>query len=254
MFRALHQREGAFIIPNPWDIGTARLLAGLGFEALATTSAGFAFSQGRRDGAVGRDAMLEHCRALVGATDLPLSADLENGFGDSPEAAAETIRLAAATGLAGGSIEDFSGSVIYEKELAVERVCAAAEAANGRFVLTARCENFLHGHVDLADTIARLQAYSEAGADVVYAPGLRTREEIAAVVRAVDRPVNVLGGGDLTLADFSALGVKRVSVGSGLTRAALGSFLRAAKELKDHGTFQWAREAVGFHEISAMFV
>jgi len=253
IFRALHQRQGAFIIPNPWDIGTARLLAALGFEALATTSAGFAFSQGRRDGAVGREAMLAHCAAMASATDLPLSADLENGFGDSPEAAAETIRLAAATGLAGGSIEDFSGSVIYEKELAVERVRAAAEAANGKFVLTARCENYLHGRPDLADTIARLQAYAEAGADVVYAPGLRTREEIRAVVGAVDRPVNVLGGGDLTLADLSALGVKRVSVGSGLTRAALGSFLRAAKELKDHGTFAWAREAVSFHEISAMF-
>jgi 2-methylisocitrate lyase-like PEP mutase family enzyme len=255
-FRALHYRDRAFLIPNPWDPGTARLLAGLRFEALATTSAGFAFSQGLRDGAVGREAMLAHCAAMVSATDLPVSADLENGFGDSPEEAAETIRLAAATGLAGGSIEDFSGSGIYEKALAVERVRAAVEAADGKFVLTARCENYLHGRADLPDTIARLHAYAAAGADVVFAPGLTTREEISAVVQAVDCPVNVLAvraGDKLTLADLSALGVKRVSVGSGLARAALGSFLRAAQEMKNHGTFEFADEAISYRDISSMF-
>jgi 2-methylisocitrate lyase-like PEP mutase family enzyme len=261
-FRALHERDGAFIIPNPWDAGTARLLAHLGFEALATTSAGFAFSIGQRDNTVGRDRMLAHVAEIAAATDLPVSADLENGFGDDPETVAETIRLGAAAGLSGGSIEDSTnrpGEPIYAHALAVDRVRAAAAAARAlpsRFTLTARAENYLVGRPDLADTIRRLQAYQEAGADVLYAPGLTSREDIAAVVRAVDRPVNVvmgLQGVQLSLATLAELGVKRVSVGSALTRAALGAFLRAARELRERGTFTFAEEAVSFREISAMF-
>lgn len=260
-FRALHARDRAFIIPNPWDPGTARLLATLGFEALATTSAGYAFSQGVRDGEVDRDAMLAHVAAIVSATDLPVSADLENGFGDDPGSAAETIRAAAFTGLAGGSIEDVSRGAdgrIYELGHAVDRVRAAVEAARSLpapFTLTARAENYLHGRPDLADTIARLQAFQAAGADVLYAPGLRTKDEISTVVRSVDRPVNVvmgLQGAQLDLAMLSALGVKRVSVGSALTRAALGAFLRAAREMRDHGTFAFAADAVSYREITEM--
>jgi 2-methylisocitrate lyase-like PEP mutase family enzyme len=261
-FRALHEREGAFIIPNPWDVGTARLLAHLGFEALATTSAGYAFSLGRRDNTVDRDEMMLHVTAIVGATDLPVSADLENGFGDDPETAAETIRRAAATGLVGGSIEDSTNrpsDPIYEHALAVDRVRAAADAARSlsfAFTLTARAENYLVGRPDLADTIRRLQAYQEAGADVLYAPGLTSKQDIAAVVRAVDRPVNVvmgLHGAQLSLAELSAIGVKRVSVGSALSRAALGAFLRAAHEMREHGTFSFAKDAVSYREISAIF-
>ena len=199
-FQALHARAGCFVIPNPWDVGTARLLAGLGFEALATTSAGCAFALGRPDGAVTRDEALANARAIVEACDLPVSADLEGGYGDAPEEAAETIRMAAGTGLVGGSIEDATGRgdhPIYDFDLAVERVRAAVEAARGLpfpFTLTARAENFLCGRPDLADTIRRLQAFQDAGADVLYAPGLRSREDIASVVRALDRPVNVVMG------------------------------------------------------------
>jgi len=261
-FRALHERDGAFIIPNPWDAGTARLLAGLGFEALATTSAGFAFSVGQRDNSIGRERMLAHVAAIVAATDLPVSADLENGFGDPPETVAETLRLAAATGLAGGSIEDSTqrpSAPIYEYGLAVERIRAAAEAVRALpspFTLTARAENYLVGRPDLDDTIRRLQAYQEAGADVLYAPGLRSKEDIAAVVGAVGRPVNVvmgLQGVQLSLAELAALGVKRVSVGSALSRAALGAFLRAAREMRERGTFTFAEAAVPYREISALF-
>ena len=261
-FRALHERDGAFIIPNPWDIGTARLLAHLGFEALATTSAGYAFSVGQRDNTIKREEMLAHVSAIVAATGLPVSADLENGFGDAPEVVAETIRLAAATGLAGGSIEDATGRTgqpIYEHEHAVERVRAAAEVVRALpfvFTLTARAENYLHGRPDLRDTIKRLQAYQEAGADVLYAPGLLSKDDIAAVVSSVDRPVNVvmgLQGVQLSLADLSAIGVRRVSVGSALSRAALGAFLRAAREMREHGTFGFADEAVSYREISGMF-
>jgi len=260
-FRALHARDHAFIIPNPWDVGTARLLAHLGFEALATTSAGYAFSVGKRDNTIERDEMLQHASEIVSATDLPVSADLENGFGDSPEAVAATIRLAAATGLAGASIEDMAreGHAIYPHAYAVERVRAAAEAVRGLhspFVLTARAENYLVGNPDLKDTIKRLQAYQSAGADVLYAPGLTNKEEIGAVVRAVDRPINVvmgLQGVQLSLAELSALGVKRISVGSALSRAALGAFLRAAHEMKENGTFSFAEQAVSYREISAMF-
>ena len=261
-FRALHERDRAFIIPNPWDMGTARILAQLGFEALATTSSGYAFSMGQRDNTVGRAAMLAHVRDIVAATDLPVSADLENGFGDSPAFVAETIGLAAATGLVGASIEDAtyrSDDPIYDQALAVDRIRAAAEVANALpfpFMLTARAENYLVGRPDLNDTIQRLQAYQAAGAHVLYAPGLTNQDEIATVVRAVDRPVNVIMGRQgmyLSLNTLSEIGVKRVSVGSALSRAALGAFLHAAQEMRDHGTFTFADEAVSFGAISAMF-
>jgi 2-methylisocitrate lyase-like PEP mutase family enzyme len=261
-FHALHQRNGAFIIPNPWDIGSARMLAYLGFEALATTSGGYAFSMGQRDYTVGREAVIAHISALAPATDLPLSADLENGFGDAPEAAAETIRLAAAAGAVGGSIEDATGRTdhpIYEPALAAERVRAAAERARGlgfRFTLTARAENYLHGRRDLKETIGRLQAYQEAGADVLYAPGVINKDEIATLVRSVDRPVNVLvgiPGAPLNMADLSAIGVRRVSLGSGLARAAFGSLLSAAREMREQGTFAFAEEAPSSRDIGAMF-
>jgi 2-methylisocitrate lyase-like PEP mutase family enzyme len=265
-FRELHDRDGAFIIPNPWDRGTARLLAHLGFEALATTSAGYAFSVGRRDYSIGRDEMLGHVRSIVSATDLPVSADLENGFADDPDAIAETFRLAAAVGVVGGSIEDATGrpdDPIYEHERAVERVRAVVEVARALpfpFTVTGRAENYLWGRPDLKDTIRRLQAYQGAGADVLYAPGLASRDDIAAVVRSVDRPVNVLvgsGGRDgrpeLSLAELAEIGVKRVSVGSALSRVALGVFLRAAREMRERGTFAFAAEAVSYRDLSALF-
>jgi 2-methylisocitrate lyase-like PEP mutase family enzyme len=262
VFRALHERDSAFIIPNPWDVGTARLLAHLGFEALATTSMGYAFSAGQRDNTIDRPRMMEHVAEIASATSLPVSADLENGYGDAPEIVAETIALAAAAGAVGGSIEDATGRPdhpIYDREHAAERIRAAAAAARAlpfAFTLTGRAENYLHGRPDLGDTITRLQAYQEAGADVLYAPGLAGKDEIAAVVGAVDRPVNVvmgLRGVQLSLAALSAIGVRRVSVGSALCRAALGAFLRAAREMREHGTFAFAAEAASPREISAMF-
>jgi 2-methylisocitrate lyase-like PEP mutase family enzyme len=261
-FRALHQRDRAFIIPNPWDVGTARLLQSLGFEALATTSAGFAFSIGKPDGAVDRGTMLAHAADLVGSTDLPVSADLENGYGDDPAAVAETVRLAANTGLAGCSIEDVGArrqQAPYELLLAAERIRAAAEVVRSLpfpFVLTARAENYVIGHPDLRDTIARLQAYQEAGADVLFAPGLKSKQDIVTVIGSVDRPVNVvmgLQGAQLTLAELSEIGVRRVSVGSALSRAALGAFLRAAREMQAHGTFTFAEDAVKYADINEMF-
>ena len=216
-FRALHERDGAFIIPNPWDVGTLRLLTHLGFEALATTSAGYAFPVGSRDNSIERHEMMAHVRAIASATDVPVSADLENGYGDTPEIVAETVSLAAEAGLAGCSIEDMSrqaGHAIYDYGHAVERIHAAANAArclSFTFTLTARAENYLTGNPDLGDTIKRLQGYQEAGADVLYAPGLTTKDEIASVVSSVDRPVNVvmgLRGAQLTLAELSAIGVK----------------------------------------------
>ena len=261
-FHALHRRVGAFIIPNPWDIGTARLLTRLGFEALATTSAGYAFSVGQPDSTVGGDETMAHVAAMVSATDLPVSADLENGFGDTPQIVAETIKLAAQAGLVGGSIEDVSGRVnctVYELGHAAERIRAAAEAVRHlpfRFTLTARAENFVVGRPDLNDTIKRLQAYQEAGADVLYAPGVSAKDDIAAVVGSVDRPVNVvmgLEGVQLSRAALSALHVKRISVGSALARAAFGAFLRAAREMRERGTFEFANEAVGYRDINAMF-
>lgn len=260
LFRSLHQREGAFIIPNPWDVGTARLLAQLGFQALATTGAGYAFSTGRSDHMVGREEMLRHASAIAEATELPVSADLGNGFGDSPETVAETIRLAASAGLAGCSIEDaaITGS-IYDQALAVERIVAAAQVGRSLrfpFTLTARCENYLCGRPNLENTIQRLQAYQQAGADVLYAPGLTTIHEIGAVVRAVDGPVNALmglHGSRLSLKELAELGVKRVSVGSALYRAAIGAFLRAAREMSERGTFTFGEQAVSYRELNAMF-
>lgn len=260
-FRALHERSEAFIIPNPWDAGSARILAHLGFEALATTSAGYAFACGQRDGAIGRERMLRHVAEIAAATDLPVSADLENCYADAPHAAGETIRLAGEGGAVGGSIEDATGredQPIYPFEQAVERVRAAAEAARSlpfTFTLTARAENYLHGRPDLADTIRRLQAFQEAGANVLYAPGLASEQDIAAVARSVDRPVNVLMGlqGVLLSRDqLSSLGVKRISVGGSLCRAALGALLRAAREMRDHGTFNYSLEAATSREISAL--
>jgi 2-methylisocitrate lyase-like PEP mutase family enzyme len=260
-FRALHARKQAFIIPNPWDVGTARILARLGFQALATTSAGFAFSSGVPDNQVGRDRMLEHIAAIAEATELPVNADLENGFGDDPETVAETIRLAAAAGIVGGSIEDSidrPGEKVYELAHAVDRVRAAVEAAGSLpfpFTLTARAENYLVGIPDLKDTIRRLQAYQEAGADVLYAPCISTREEITAIVGAVDRPVNFLMGTQsqqFSLAQLSEMGVRRVSVGSALATTALGAFLRGAREMKESGTFTYAKDSAGFGEISEL--
>jgi 2-methylisocitrate lyase-like PEP mutase family enzyme len=259
-FRALHQ-TGTFVIPNPWDIGTARLLAHLGFAALATTSAGFAFSRGQPDGAVTRKETMKHAREIVGATDLPVSADLENGFGDAPREAAETIRQAAAAGLVGGSIEDATGrkdDPIYEHARAVERVRAAVEAAR-RLPFpsppTSRAEKFLWGRPDLADTIRRLQAFQEAGADVLYAPGLKTREEIATLIRAVDRPVNVLAGipGALGVAELAEIGVRRISIGGSLARAALGAVLKAGHEMRESGSFGFAGTAPSGREINGLF-
>ncbi len=262
VFRGLHDRPGAFIIPNPWDAGTAKLLAHAGFQALATTSAGYAYSIGKPDGAVDRDTMLAHAADLAAATDLPVSADLENGYADEPEGVAETVRLAAAAGLAGCSIEDLPlgrEGAPYEIGFAAERIRAASAVVRALpfpFVLTARAENYIAGNPDLRDTIARLQAFAQAGADVLFAPGLRTKDEIKAVVSSVDRPVNVimgLQGVQLTLADLSELGVKRVSVGSALSRAALGAFLKAAREMQEHGTFTFAQDAAKYPDLNALF-
>lgn len=261
-FRALHQRDGAFIIPNPWDVGTARILASMGFEALATTSAGLAFSQGLPEGSVSRDGALAHCRDIVGATDLPVSADLEKGFGDSPDSAAETIRAAAETGLAGGSIEDHTGrrdDPIFAFNLAVERIAAAVEAARnlpGDFVLTARCENFLWQRPDLDDTIKRLQAFEAAGADVLYAPGLHDLDTIRTVCEAVTKPVNVvmgMPGATFGVGDLAAAGVTRISVSSALCRAAFGAFVGAAREMREDGTFTFADDAIGFADLENYF-
>jgi 2-methylisocitrate lyase-like PEP mutase family enzyme len=262
IFRTLHERNDTFIIPNPWDVGTARLLAHLGFEALATTSMGYAFSVGRLDNTLDRDETIVYAAAIASATNLPVSADLENGFGDAPEVVAETIRIAAASGVVGGSIEDATGRTdhpIYQLDEAIERVRAAVVAARTLpfpFIVTARAENYLHGRPDLKDTIKRLQAYQEVGADVLYAPGLATRDDIAAVVSSVDRPVNVvmgLQGAQLSLSELSAIGVRRISVGSALCRAALGAFLRAAKEMRERGTFTFASEAASPREMSSIF-
>ncbi|WP_063911488.1 oxaloacetate decarboxylase [Pseudomonas sp. p21] len=264
-FKALHERDSAFVIPNPWDAGSAKLLASLGFEALATTSAGLAFSLGRPDaeGALTLEDTLDNAGEIVDATPLPVAADLENGFGEQPEDCAQTILRAAEVGLVGGSIEDASGrsdAPIHDFELAVERVRAAVQAARSLpfpFTLCARAENLLHGRMDLDDTILRLQAYAEAGADVLYAPGLRTVEEIRAVVQAVaPRPVNVLmgmAGVPLSVNQLQDLGVRRISVGSSLARAALGAFHRAALEIRDEGTFGYGEQALPFTQLNELF-
>ena len=245
-FLELHRPGEPLLMPNPWDLGSAKLLASLGFAALATTSSGFAATLGRNDGSVTRDEALVNAAVIVAATDLPVSADLENAYADDPAGAAETMRLAIEVGLAGASIEDFAGEPgdgIYDIGLATERVAAAAEAAHagpGRLVLTARAENYLRGNPDLADTIARLQAYQEVGADVLYAPGLRRFEDISQVVREVDRPVNVLALDDTPpVAELARAGVARISVGGAFAFAALGAVAAAAAELREQGTYGW---------------
>lgn len=258
-FRALHQAPGAFIIPNPWDIGTAKLLSTFGFKALATTSAGFAFSRGLPDGGVGFEAMIHHCREMVGATDLPVSADLEKGKGDSPESAEETIFAAEAAGLAGCSIEDHSGDAdnpIYEFSLAVERVAAAADAARSLkrdFVFTARAENFLWNRPDLDDTIRRLQAFEKAGADVLYAPGITDIETVETICKAVSKPVNVLAVPGFTVADLSNAGAKRISLGSKLTTFTFGMLQTASREMLEDGTFGFSRAGLPFAKLQALF-
>ena len=264
VFAALHEEPGVFVIPNAWDAGSARLLQHLGFQALATTSAGFAFTIGKPDGEgmVSREEHLGNVRAIAQASSLPVSADLEGGFGDAPEDCAKTIRLAAEAGAVGGSIEDATGrpgDPIYGFEAAVERVKAAAEAARAlpfRFMLTARSENFLHDRPNLADTIMRLQAFQDAGADVLYAPGLKSREDIETVVKEVDRPVNVLMGMKavpLTVEDLSQMGVKRISVGGAFTRAAFGAFLAAAREVQTKGTFSFTETAAPHGDLNKIF-
>ncbi|WP_166298145.1 isocitrate lyase/PEP mutase family protein [Bradyrhizobium sp. 2S1] len=259
-FRELHQRSGAFIIPNPWDAGSAKLLAAMGFEALATTSLGLANTLGQST--VGLDAIIENCRVIAEATDLPVNADLENCGADMPKLAAEAIRFAAEAGAVGGSIEDSTGNPehpIYDFSLAVERVQAAVEAARALpfpFTLTARAENFLWGRKDLDDTIKRLQAFEAAGADVLYSPGLYDLATIKTVVSSVNKPFNlVMGFADptLTVAQLSAAGVKRISVGGAMQRHALAAFLRCAREMKDHGAFTFVRDMAPVKEVREAF-
>ncbi|HEX7052806.1 MAG TPA: isocitrate lyase/phosphoenolpyruvate mutase family protein [Burkholderiales bacterium] len=257
-FRALHERPGIFVIPNPWDAGSARLLASLGFEALATTSLGYAASIGRLDGSLSRDEILANCRAIAEATDLPVSADLENGYADDPKEAAQTMRLAAEAGAVGGSIEDATGDPakpIYDFVLAVERVAAACEVARELpfpFTVTARAENYLHGRPDFDDTVRRLQAYAAAGADVLYAPAVRDLETIRRLVAALPRPVNVVMGladPELTLQQLEAAGVKRVSVGGALARYALAAARDAARAMREQGSFRWVKDIVAAKDL-----
>jgi 2-methylisocitrate lyase-like PEP mutase family enzyme len=259
-FKSLHEKPGAFVIPNPWNAGTARMLTAVGFDALATTSAGYAFSIGKKDSAaaITRDDILQNAADIAAATDLPVSADLENGFCDTPDGCAQTIKLASEVGLVGGSIEDATGNSddpIYDMGLAVERVVAASEASKDRpFFLTARAENYLHGRPDLGDTIKRLQAFQDAGADVLYAPGLRSIEDIRTVCASVDLPVNVvmgLVGPLISVEDLAAVGVKRISVGGSFARAALGGFMRAAQEVKEKGTFTYANDAMSGEDAAS---
>ena len=260
-FRELHEQDGIFIIPNPWDVGTARILASMGFEALATSSAGFAFSLGVIDGAVSRERTLTHCRDMAAATELPVSADLEMGFGDTPESAAETVLAAAETGLAGCSIEDYTNrpdQPIYDFQLAVERIKAAVAATRSLphdFILTARCENFIRGNPDLFATIERLQAFEEAGADVLYAPALPGLETIRTVCTSVGRPVNVLmgiPGSTYNVEELAEAGVRRISVGSCPARVALGAFMKASQEMSEQGTFNFMTEGVAMPEIAGI--
>jgi 2-methylisocitrate lyase-like PEP mutase family enzyme len=262
-FQKLHKESGCFVIPNPWDRGSARMLAKLGFKALATTSAGFDFASGRPDGTASLDEVLAHCRDMATATDLPVSADMENCYADTAEGVADTIRRAAATGLAGCSIEDLSDdrdNPIYEFSEAVDRVSAAVDAVRvlpHPFTLTARAENFIRGNPDLDDTIKRLQAFQEAGADVLYAPGPKSADQISAIITSVDRPVNVIAGlpgMKLTVNELADLGVKRISIGSGLFRVAFGAALKTAHEFADQGTFSIADNAASFAEINPLFL
>jgi len=263
-FRALHERPGIFIMPNPWDAGTAKLFASLGFEALATTSLGFSSSRGRVDGtlSVSREELIANCHEIASATDLPVNADLENGYADDPEEAATIIRLAAEAGIVGGSIEDASGDParpIYDFDLAVERVAAAARVARALpfpFTFTARAENYLHGRPDLGDTIRRLQAFAAAGADVLYAPGLRDLETIRQVVAAVQKPVNVVMSSadpEITARQLAQAGVKRISVGGALSRLAYAAVREAAVAMRDAGSFRWVRDTLPGPDLKAIF-
>jgi 2-methylisocitrate lyase-like PEP mutase family enzyme len=261
LFRSLHERPGAFVIPNPWDAGTSVLLAGLGYEALATTSAGLAFALGRRDaGGISQEEAIANVRAIAAATPLPVSADLENGYSDDPKAAARTLLAAAEAGAVGGSLEDATGDPsrpIYDFSHAVERVAAAVEAMRAlpfHFTFTARAENFLYGKENLDDTIRRLKAFEQAGADVLYAPALPSIEAIREVCSALKKPVNVLAGARQThtVSELAAAGAKRISVGSAFNRAALGAFLRAAREMKEMGTVTFVRDSVPYAEIMAL--
>lgn len=258
-FQKLHE-SGFFILPNPWDVGSARVLQGMGFSALATTSAGFAASVGRPDYAITRDEKLAHVKAITSATDLPVTADLENGFGHSPDACADTICLGAEAGLVGGSIEDFSSELgeQYAIEHATERVQASVEAARSLdfpFMLTARAENFFTGEPDLGDTITRLQAYQEAGADVLYAPSLRTLEDMASVLASIDRPLNVLIGpfnGFVPMKQLADMGVRRVSLGSSLANLAYGALVEAAGELQSNGTTGFTGRAISGDRLAEL--
>jgi len=261
-FKALHEGAGIFVIPNPWDAGSAKMLASLGYQALATTSAGYAFSQGKADGALSLDETLANVRAIVAATDLPVAVDLENGFADDPAECAKSLLRAAEAGAVGGSIEDATGRAdapIYCFEHAVARIEAAVAAVRTLpfpFTLTARAENYLHGNPDLDDTIRRLQAFAAAGADVLYAPGLRSAEEVLAVVRAVaPKPVNVLmsGGLKLTVQALEEMGVRRISTGSALALAAFGEFFRAAEEIQQHGTFGFTAQSMPYAQANQFF-
>lgn len=257
-FRELHERPGAFVIPNPWDAGTARLLASLGFAALATTSLGLANMLGRPDGQVSRAEVIENCRAIAEATDLPVSADLENGYADDPKEAATILRDAAAVGISGGSIEDWDGERIYDFNHAVDRVAAGAEAARSLpapFVFTARADGLIRGRPDLDEAIRRLQAFEKAGADVLYAPGLRDLASMKTVVQSVGKPVNVVmsaGDPDLTAGQIAAVGVKRISVGGALSRLALAAFMRGARATKA-GDFTWMRETMPTRDLKSIF-
>lgn len=254
-FRALHVPGRPLLMPNPWDAGTAKLLASLGFAALATTSSGYAATLGRVDGGVGRDEALAHAASIAAAVDVPVSADLENGFADDPDAVSATVTEALEIGLAGCSIEDFSGDSIYDLALAAERVAAAVNASGQRLVLTARAENHIRGNPDLADTIKRLQAYQEAGADVLYAPGLNTASDIRSVITSVDRPVNVLTVHGLPpVAELALLGVARISVGGAFSQVAMAALIRAGQELQQAGTYGFLDLAAeGRQEAAATF-
>lgn len=261
LFQELHRRPGILILPNPWDAGTARLLASLGFEALATTSLGMSNALGRADGegAVSRAELLENCRIIAEATDLPVNADLENGYADDPREAATILRDAAEMGVVGGSLEDWSGERIYDFNHAVERVVAGVEMARSLpvpFIFVARAENLIRGRPDLDDTIKRLQAFEAAGADVLYAPGLRDLATMRTVVQSIGKPLNVvMSAADpaLSAAEMEAVGVKRLSVGGALSRLALAGFMKGAREMKERGGFTWVRDAMPTADLKSVF-
>jgi len=261
-FRALHEQSGAFVIPNPWDVGSARILAGMGFKALATTSGGMAYALGKPDGQVSREQALRHCSDIVAATPLPVSADLENGFGDTPESVFQTITDAGAIGLAGGSIEDYTGrpdAPIFDLTLATERIEAASEACKNLsedFVLTARCEHLVWGGTDIGEVIKRLQAYENAGADVLFAPGLDDFDAIREVCSAVSKPVNVImstPGLTFGVSELADVGVKRISIGSAFAQVAYGSLIASAREIAKSGSFEFTKDAIDYVELEAFF-